>query len=510
MGLDVDRDDRDRYDPYKLPRELSRDGSVDIGTPQRRSTAGRTFSDSSPLPNEHEDDQDGEGARGARENHDYKAQQEGEEEPMPRQQPEPQFDEGTWVKLVEVAGPRTKLYKHKELIGQAGRVQSSARVDGGTWLYTVQLDASKRIISDLQGDQLEVMQEPQQQQSGSGDDDDDEQQQPVSVSVTIEESIRAVAFGMRASEQEAAEDSGDTTTLSPLSRGPIRRSVSPGKRPWSAEPAQSFRPPENWRVDGSLREAALSVSTRVQQARVPSGPLPTSIASRIPMSHGAPKTLRLRDLQSKPLPRLVAWSVDEWKGLLNAPALDSCLLEVTAAHRLLFRRDLNELSRMLRPPPSVALVMEAVVILLGYTPRVTYPPAQLPPFRSGVSAAEPAAGSLRGETNPSQPQPQPQPQPQQQQQQQSLSRSTKCVDYSDAVTALLRDPLRLATEIENETPPRVTAGKVKALRQMLLRNSFGTLELSQLPSVNASLALYYWAVATINYCFAKAATSKKR
>ena len=37
--------------------------------------------------------------------------------------------------------------------------------------------------------------------------------------------------------------------------------------------------------------------------------------------------------------------------------------------------------------------------------------------------------------------------------------------------------------------------------------ALGLLELSSLPSLNASLALYYWAVATMNFCFAKAAVA---
>merc|ERR1711871_1224084 len=118
--------------------------------------------------------------------------------------------------------------------------------------------------------------------------------------------------------------------------------------------------------------------------------------------------------------------------------------------------------------------MEAVVILLGYTPRVTRRPFQLPPFRTGEGAPDQAAGH------------------------QTSTRSTECVDYSEAVAAILRDPLRLSKEINHETPPRVTTTKIRALRKLLTRTSFGKLKLSQLPSVNGSLALYYWAVATIN------------
>jgi hypothetical protein len=128
--------------------------------------------------------------------------------------------------------------------------------------------------------------------------------------------------------------------------------------------------------------------------------------------------------------------------------------------------------------------MEAVVIVLGYTPRVTHPPIQLPPFRTGEGAPDQARAGADADP-------------------QFAARSTERVDYSEAVTAVLRDPLRLSKEIDHETPPRVTTAKVRALRKLLMRTSFGKLKLSQLPSVNGSLALYYWAVATINYCFAK-------
>lgn len=302
------------------------------------------------------------------------------------------------------------------------------------------------------------------------------QQAPVgSASARIEESIRAVALGMCPSAQQDAMYGGEATDVSPL------------------QPSKHFRAPKHWRVDASIREAALSSSMHNN------GPLPTNLSSRISMAHAAPKTLRLRDLQTKQLPKLIAWSVDEWKGLLNGPSVERCLLEVTAAHRLIFKRDLNELSRIRRPPPSVGLVMEAVVILLGYTPRVTHPPKQLPPFRTGDGVPDrpaktaSAVGRARGDGEPL-----------------PLPRGTECVDYSEAVGAILRDPLRLSKEIDRETPPRVTAAKVRALGKLMTRTSFGKLKLSQLPSVNGSLALYYWAVATINYCFAKAALSTSR
>ena len=178
------------------------------------------------------------------------------------------------------------------------------------------------------------------------------------------------------------------------------------------------------------------------EAGPPAGPLPDNIAERIPMSHAAPKTMRLRDLATKPLPKLVAWSVEEWRGLHNAPSVHACLLEVTAAHNLIFRRDLNELHRIRSPPPSVELVLEAVAILLGYTPRVTYPAANehdrsFRPGGGGETAAEADQRLVANHPGCNQ----------DDEDTRSGGGPRKKVDYSDATKALLRDPLRLRAEI---------------------------------------------------------------
>ena len=161
--------------------------------------------------------------------------------------------------------------------------------------------------------------------------------------------------------------------------------------------------------------------------------------------------------------------------------------EVTEAHGRVWKRDINELGRMRAPPPSVMLVLEAVVILLGYKPRTGVPPTQW------EAPAGWTRSRGRGRRRDSSWVPLP------------GEEGAKRVDFSDAIQALLRDPLRFWTEVENATPPKVTAAKLRSLKLFLQRTEFGSLRLEQLPSQNACLSLYYWAVACINFVIADAA-----
>ena len=255
-------------------------------------------------------------------------------------------------------------------------------------------------------------------------------------------------------------------------------------REWSPEQPNSFRPPDGWRVDESLRKTALSVQTQEREAREAGPPPHPAMAGR---PHVAPRTLQLQELRGRELPKLVAWTVEEWRGVAEPPTPEECLYEVTQAHGRVWKRDINELGRMRAPPPSVMLVLEAVVILLGYKPRTGVPPTQW------EAPAGWTRSRGRGRRRDSSWVPLP------------GEEGAKKVDFSDAIQALLRDPLRLWTEVENATPPKVTAAKLRSLKLFLQRTEFGSLRLEQLPSQNACLSLYYWAVACINFVIADAA-----
>ena len=58
-------------------------------------------------------------------------------------------------------------------------------------------------------------------------------------------------------------------------------------------------------------------------------------------SHVAPRTLQLQELRGRELPKLVAWTVEEWRGVAEPPTPEECLygrLNYRTAARTLFLR----------------------------------------------------------------------------------------------------------------------------------------------------------------------------